>query len=270
MQKLANRTAVFIGGGSAVATVALRHFMKEGANVLLVDVKDEYFERSLPEREQYPDRIKTMVASCTVPEEMAQAMAYAKEVFGKIDILCYYSGFHGMGNIMTVPETQWNIALEVNCFGFYNAVRAVYPYMKENQYGRIMNFASIGGRANRGVAITYATSKAGTIGLTRALAMALAKDGITINSMAPASLDTSEFERIAEKDSVPMKRPPMPPPGAGGPGGPGATRGGSFIPDRPIADLNEIAHVIVFMCSDDSAFLTGDCLDINGGQYMQP
>ena len=90
--------------------------------------------------------------------------------------------------------------------------------------------------------------------------------------MAPASLDTSEFERIAEKDSIPFRRPPMPPGGPGGPGGPGpgATRGGSFIPDRPVADLNEIAHVIVFMCSDDSAFLTGDCLDINGGQYMQP
>lgn len=272
MSKLENRVAVFIGGGSAVATVALRHFMEEGAKVLLVDVKDEYFDRSKKEREQYPDRIKTLVASCTEPDDMVRAMACAKELFGKIDILCYYSGFHGMGNIMTVPEAQWNIALEVNCFGFYNAVKAVYPYMKENHYGRIMNFASIGGRANRGVAITYATSKAATIGLTRALAMELAKDGITINSMAPASLDTSEFERIAEKDSIPFRRPPMPPGGPGGPGGPGpgATRGGSFIPDRPVADLNEIAHVIVFMCSDDSAFLTGDCLDINGGQYMQP
>jgi len=238
--------------------------------VLLVDVKEAYFERSKPEREAAPERVRTLVASCTEPDDMAKAMAYCQEIFGSVDILCYYSGFHGMGTIITVPESQWNIALEVNCFGFYNAVRAAYPYMKEKQYGRIMNFASIGGRANRGVAVTYASSKAATIGLTRALAMELAKDGITVNSMAPASLDTSEFERIAEKDSIPFQRPPMPPSGGPGGPGPGATRGGSFIPDRPVADLNEIAHVIVYLCSDESAFLTGDCLDINGGQYMQP
>ena len=267
MEKLLDKVAVFIGGGSAVATVALRHFMKEGAKVVLVDVAENYFERSKKERETYPDRIRTCIGSCTEPSEMEEVMAYTEKEFGRIDILCYYSGFHGGGSVIDSPEKLWNTALEVNAFGFYNAVKAVHPYMAKHQYGRIMNFASIGGRANRGVAITYAVSKAATIGLTRALAQELGKDGITVNSMAPASLDTSEFERIAEKDSVPMKRPPMPP---GGPGGPGATRGGSFIPDRPVADLNEIAHVIVFMCSDDSAFLTGDCLDINGGQYMQP
>lgn len=274
MEKLKDKVALFIGGGSAVATVALRHFMKEGAKVVQVDVSDEYFKRSEDIREKYPDRVRTLVASCTEPEDMVKAAAYCKEQFGGLDILCYYAGFHGGGNIVTCPRNLWDIALEVNCFGFYNAVKAVQPYMAAQHYGKIMNFASIGGRANRGVAITYATTKAGTIGLTRALAMELAKDGITVNSMAPASLDTSEFERIAEKDSVPMQRPPQPPQGAGGPrpgaAGPGATRGGSFIPDRPVATLDEIAHVIVFMCSDDSAFLTGDCLDINGGQYMQP
>ncbi len=83
--------------------------------------------------------------------------------------------------------------------------------------------------------------------------------------MAPATLDTSAFERIPEKGSIPMQ-----PPKGALKGGPGATMGGSFIPDRPTANLDEIAHVIMFMCSDDSAFLTGDCLDVNGGQFMQP
>ena len=153
----------------------------------------------------------------------------------------------------------------MTCLGIYRAVRAAYPYMKKHHYGRIMNFASIGGRANRGVPVTYAGFKAAAIGLTRALALELAADGITVNSMAPASLDTSAFERIPEKDSIPMQ-----PPKGALKGGPGATRGGSFLPDRPVATLDEIAHVIVFMSSDDSAFLTGDCLDVNGGQFMQP
>ena len=209
--------------------------------------------------------IRTFIGACTCQGDMERAMAFAEQEFGGIDILCNYAGFHGGGDITTVLREQWRIAMDVTCLGIYRAVRAAYPYMKKHHYGRIMNFASIGGRANRGVPVTYAGFKAAAIGLTRALALELAADGITVNSMAPASLDTSAFERIPEKDSIPMQ-----PPKGALKGGPGATRGGSFLPDRPVATLDEIAHVIVFMSSDDSAFLTGDCLDVNGGQFMQP
>lgn len=265
MKKLQDKVAVFVGGGSAVATVALKHFIDEGAKVVLVDVDEKYFTRSESIRAAYPEQVRTFIGACTSQAEMDQAMAFTQKEFGKIDILCNYAGFHGGGDIITVPRNLWRIAMDVTCLGIYRAVRAAYPYMKQNQGGRIMNFASIGGRANRGVHVTYAAFKAAAIGITRALALELAKDNITVNSMAPASLDTSAFERLPEKDSVPMPRP-----AAAMKGGAGATRGGSFIPDRPLATLDEIAHVILFMCSDDSAFLTGDCLDVNGGQFMQP
>ena len=261
MKKLQDKVAVFVGGGSAVATIALKHFMDEGAKVLLVDVDERYFDRSRQLRDEYPERIRTFIGACTCQGDMERAMAFAEQEFGGIDILCNYAGFHGGGDITTVLREQWRIAMDVTCLGIYRAVRAAYPYMKKHHYGRIMNFASIGGRANRGVPVTYAGFKAAAIGLTRELAA----DGITVNSMAPASLDTSAFERIPEKDSIPMQ-----PPKGALKGGPGATRGGSFLPDRPVATLDEIAHVIVFMSSDDSAFLTGDCLDVNGGQFMQP
>lgn len=265
MKKLQDKVAVFVGGGSAVATIALKHFMDEGAKVLLVDVDEKSFDRSRQLRDEYPERIRTFIGACTCQGDMERAMAFAEQEFGGIDILCNYAGFHGGGDITTVLREQWRIAMDVTCLGIYRAVRAAYPYMKKHHYGRIMNFASIGGRANRGVPVTYAGFKAAAIGLTRALALELAADGITVNSMAPASLDTSAFERIPEKDSIPMQ-----PPKGALKGGPGATRGGSFLPDRPVATLDEIAHVIVFMSSDDSAFLTGDCLDVNGGQFMQP
>ncbi|MCD8009596.1 MAG: SDR family oxidoreductase [Lachnospiraceae bacterium] len=265
MEKLKDKVAVFIGGGSAVASVALRYFMEEGAKVLQVDIADRYLERTADLREQYPERIRTFLGACTSQEEMDAAMKYAADTFGRIDILCNFAGFHGAGDATQALRSQWDMAMDVTCLGIYRAVLAVYPYLKEQHGGRIMNFTSIGGRANRGVSITYAASKAAAIGLTRALALELAPDNITVNSMAPASLDTSSFERIPEKGSIPHE-----PPKGVLKGGPGAVRGGSFIPDRPVATLDEIAHVIVFMCSDDSAFLTGDCLDVNGGQYMQP
>ena len=78
-------------------------------------------------------------------------MGFAEHEFGGIDILCNYAGFHGGGDITTVLREQWRIAMDVTCLGIYRAVRAAYPYMKKHHYGRIMNFASIGGRANKGV-----------------------------------------------------------------------------------------------------------------------
>lgn len=275
MQQLKGKTAVFVGGGSAVASVALPFFIEEGANILQVDVDEKYFERTSAYREKYPDRIKTFVGACTSQADMDAAMKYCVEQFGRVDILCNYAGFHGAGDICNVQVDQWNLANDVTCLGIYRAVKAAFPYMKEQHYGRIMNFASIGGRANRGVMVTYAVSKASAIGLTRSLAMELAPYGITCNSMAPASLDTTAFARIPEKGALSpeemRKAMGFPAAGQGAPDkGPGAVRGGSFIPDRPLATLDEIAHVIIFMCSDDSAYLTGDCIDINGGQYMQP
>lgn len=265
MKKLEHRVAVFIGGGSAVASVALKYFIAEGASVLQVDVAEPYFERTRDIREEFPNRIHTFLGACTSQEDMDQAMAACEEQFGRIDIVCNYAGFHGAGDVTSVLKSQWDLAMDVTCLGIYRSTKAAFPYLKKNRYGRIMNFASIGGRANRGVSITYAASKAAAIGLTRSLALELAPYGITVNSMAPASLDTSAFERIPEQGSIPHE-----PPKGALTGGPGATRGGSFIPDRPLATLDEIAHALIFLCSEDSAFLTGDCLDINGGQFMQP
>lgn len=146
MKKLQDKVAVFVGGGSAVATIALKHFMDEGAKVLLVDVDEKYFDRSRQLRDEYPERIRTFIGACTCQGDMERAMAFAEQEFGGIDILCNYAGFHGGGDITTVLREQWRIAMDVTCLGIYRAVRAAYPYMKKHHYGRIMNFASIGGR----------------------------------------------------------------------------------------------------------------------------
>ena len=266
MKKLQDKVAVFVGGGSAVATIALKHFMDEGAKVLLVDVDEKYFDRSRQLRDEYPEATGTSIGVCTCQGDMERAMASRIVGIRWIDILCTMPDSHAGGDITIGPEgtvaDRHGRDLPGDLSG---CARCLSLYEETSLWADLRIFASIGGRANRGVPVTYAGFKAAAIGLTRALALELAADGITVNSMAPASLDTSAFERIPEKDSIPMQ-----PPKGALKGGPGATRGGSFLPDRPVATLDEIAHVIVFMSSDDSAFLTGDCLDVNGGQFMQP
>ena len=109
MKKLQDKVAVFVGGGSAVATIALKHFMDEGAKVLLVDVDEKYFDRSRQLRDEYPERIRTFIGACTCQGDMERAMAFAEQEFGGIDILCNYAGFHGGGDITTAArENTWN------------------------------------------------------------------------------------------------------------------------------------------------------------------
>ncbi|MCD8009598.1 MAG: SDR family oxidoreductase [Lachnospiraceae bacterium] len=270
MNRLADKTAVFIGGGSSVGSVALQAFLEEGANVILVDIDEKYFERTAELRSRYgTDRVRTCIGACTSQEDMDAAMRFAADTFGRIDILVNIAGFHGSGHVHNIEETQWNLALNVTCTGAYRAIRSAILYMKEQNGGHIVNFTSLGGRGNRGVAISYAASKAACIGLSKAFAMELAPYNIRVTSFAPGTLDTKQFTRIAEKGSVPFKLPPGGIPGMPGYSGPLLYNGQSVIKDRPVADLEEIAYALVYLSGDESDYLTADCVDMNGGILMQ-
>ena len=270
MNRLKDKVAVFVGGGSAVGSVALAAYLEEGARVVLVDIDEKYFERTKALREQYgPGRVTTFIGACTSQDEMDAAMRFAAETYGRIDILLNIAGFHGSGHTEDIVETQWNLALDVTCTGAYRGIMAVLPYMKAQKSGHIVNFTSLGGRGNRGVAVSYAASKAGCIGLTKAFAMELAPYCIRVTSFAPGTLDTKQFERIPEKGSVPFKMPPGGFPGMPGYKGPQMYQGISVIKNRPVADLKEIAAALVYLGSDESDGLTGDCVDMNGGILMQ-
>lgn len=265
MNRLKDKVAVFVGGGSAVASVCLRAYMEEGAKVVQVDVSEKYFERTQKEREYYgADRIQTFVGACTKYEDMEKAMAFAVEKFGKIDIVINIAGFHGQGHTEDIIRSQWDLAVDVNVTGVVNAVRAVLPYMKAQKSGHIINFASLGGRGPRGVAVSYAGTKAANIGLAQSLAVELAPYGINYVPYIPGSLDTSEFERLPELGSLPRPKPP-----AGfkfGEARPGMAP--SIIKDHPLASLYEVAYALVFLGSDESNAVTGDGIDVAGGIVM--
>lgn len=269
MNRLQDKTAVFIGGGSSVGSAACRTFLEEGARVVLVDIDQKYFDRTSQLRAQYgEDRVTTFLGACTQQADMDAALKFAAEKFGKVDILLNIAGFHGAGWVDEILPEQWDRAMDVTCTGSYRAILAAMPYMKAQKSGHIINFTSLGGRGNRMVAISYAGSKAACTALTRAFAMELAPYGITVTAYAPGTLDTKRFERIAEKGSIPRKMPPGGVPGMPGYQGPDLYNGQSVIRDRPVASLDEVAAALVYLASGESRYLTADCLDMNGGILM--
>lgn len=269
MDRLKNKVAVFIGGGSSVGSVACKIFLEEGAKVVLVDIDEKYFARIADLREQYgEDRLLTYIGACTEQADMDKAMAFTVEHFGRIDILLNLAGFHGAGWVDVIIQEQWDRAMDVTCTGAYRASVAAMPYMKAQHSGHIINFTSLGGRGNRMVAISYAGSKAACTALTRAMAMELAPYGINVTAYAPGTLNTKQFERIAEKGSIPFKMPPGGVPGMPGYKGPDLYNGQSVIADRLVANLDEVAEALVYLACDESRYLTGDCLDMNGGILM--
>lgn len=269
MDRLKDKVAVFIGGGSSVGSVACRIFLEEGANVVLVDIDEKYFERTSELRKEYGEsRVTTYIGACTEQKDMNEAVKFTVEKFGKVDILLNIAGFHGSGWADVIVPEQWDRAMDVTCTGAYRATLAVMPYMKEQKSGHIINFTSLGGRGNRMVAVSYAGSKAACTALTRAFAAELAPYGICVTAYAPGTLNTKQFERIAEKGSIPFKMPPGGVPGMPGYQGPNLYNGQSVIKDRLVANLDEVAEALVYLAADESDYLTGDCMDMNGGILM--
>jgi len=148
---------------------------------------------------------------------------------------------------MRMKEEEWDAVLAVNLKGVFNVSKAVIRHMISNRYGRIVNISSVVGLMGNPGQTNYASSKAGVIGFTKALAREVAARGITVNAIAPGYIATLMTESLSESvknifmDLIPMKRFGTP---------------------------EEVAYVVKFLLSDEAAYITGQVINLNGGLYM--
>ena len=175
-------------------------------------------------------------------------MAAGLEAFGHIDILVNNAGSPPRRDSWSTPSEDWDAVLAVDLTGEYLCIRHVVEHMMERRYGRIVNLSSSAWRSG-GVAggIPYASAKAGVIGLTRSLAVTLGPHGITVNAVAPGPTTTPLTDEWlpARQDDV-VRR----------------------IPLGRVGRPEDVANAILFLASDEAAYVTGICLDVNGGIAM--
>jgi acetoacetyl-CoA reductase len=195
------------------------------------------------------DELGVMVVKGNVSSfaDCAQAVKSVQEALGPIDVLVNNAGITRDAVLHKMSEEQWNEVIHVNLASIFNMTRNVIEGMRDRSYGRIVNISSINGQKGQMGQTNYSAAKAGMIGFTKALAQENAKKGITVNAIAPGYIDT-EMVAAVPKEVL--------------------DRIISGIPVGRLGMADEIARCVAFLAAEDSGFITGATLSVNGGQYI--
>jgi acetoacetyl-CoA reductase len=238
------RVAVVTGGVTGIGAATCRALQKAGYQVAATFVGDVAAARRLREESGIP------VFQWNVADFDACQSGVAEIVrtLGPVEVLVNNAGITHDASLHKMTREQWREVIDVNLGGCFNMCRAVIGPMRERGYGRIVNLSSVNGLAGQFGQTNYAATKAGIIGFTKALALESAAHGITVNAVAPGYTDTAMVAAV---------RPDV------------RERIIAGVPLGRLARPEEIAAAIVYLVSDAAAFITGETVSINGGQYLQ-
>jgi 2-dehydro-3-deoxy-L-rhamnonate dehydrogenase (NAD+) len=244
--KLRDKIAIVTGAARGIGLATTERFTSEGATVIMADIDFDELARAaeaLATRQRIVSAVKCDVSN---REDVTNMVGMAEERYGRVDVLVNNAGIGGRAApLEDVTDSDWDIMMAVNLKSAYLCCQAVIRGMKARQYGRIINVASIAGKEGNANMIPYSTSKAGLIGLTKALAKEVATCGVFVNSISPAVIDTPILEQLTpEQVNQLLLRIPL---------------GRAGKPE-------EVAALIAWLASDEASFTTGQCFDISGGR----
>ena len=239
--KLALVTGSTAGIGFAIAT----RLLQSGARVCLWD-RDADALKDAQQKLSALGTVTTQTVDLTNPDAVCAAAAATKQEFGSIELLVNNAGIAGVnGKVWELTPEQWLAVVNTNLNAVFYVCRAVVPIMLEKQYGRIVNIASIAGKEGNPTASHYSAAKAGVICLTKSLGKELAQNGILVNCITPAVIQTDILKQVAQYHIDYML---------------------SKIPMGRFGKVDEAAALVSWLCSDDCSFTTGGVFDLSGGR----
>ncbi len=247
MSRFDGRVSIVTGASQGIGETIARELAAEGAAVVLADVQMDKLEsvaRSIVEAGGRAEAHQVDVADTSAVERTVAAVAAAH---GRIDHLVNNAGITRDGLLMRMKEEDWDAVLRVNLKGTFNFSKAVLRTMIAARYGRIVNIASVAGLMGNAGQANYAASKAGVIALARSLAREVGSRGITVNAVAPGFIATAMTDALPED----VRKAYL-----------------ELIPLRKIGLPKDVASAVIFLLSDDAAYITGQVVSVNGGMYM--
>lgn len=255
---LKGKSAVVTGGATGIGQGIAKALAACGAGVLICDMNAEAAEAAAEDIRNDGGCAYSCGGNVTLEEDVKRMMDTAIEHFGKIDLLYNNAGIISMSTVENLTLDAWEKIFAVNCRGVFLCSREVIPHMKKNGGGRIISTASQGGKTGLNLLAHYCATKGAVIAFTKALALELAKDNIRVNCFCPGSVMTDMTRREAQWASELSGEDPADI----------IAKWESFIPLGRYALPDDIANIAVFLASDMADYMTGQAVNISGGQEM--
>ena len=247
MLEFADQVALVTGASRGIGRQIALKLSSHGAAVILADLSQEDNETVAESIREQGGKALAVQMDVGDPDQVESALARLEEDFERVDVLVNNAGITRDNLLLRMKEEQWRQVLNVNLDGAFYVTRKVVAGMVRRRYGRVVNIASVVGQMGNSGQANYVASKAGIIGLTKALAREVASRNITVNAIAPGFIETDMTANLKEqvrdqlKASVPLKR---------------------------LGTVEDVTYGVLFLASKEAGYITGHVLNINGGMYM--
>ena len=238
------RLAIVTGGAQGFGLAITKRIIQSGGKVIIWDIDKKAVEKA--QKEINSNYLYFKLVDVTDFQMIENSVKDIEKQFGKIDIFVNNAGITGMNaKVWDYPIEEWKKVIELDLNSTFYCCKAIVPHMIKNNYGRIINIASIAGKEGNPNASAYSTAKAGVIGLTKSLGKELADKNIAVNCITPAAAKTRIFDQMTEEHINYML---------------------SKIPRNRFAKIDELASLVCWLVSEENSFSTAAVFDLSGGR----
>ncbi|MFC0108629.1 3-oxoacyl-ACP reductase FabG [Kibdelosporangium aridum] len=253
MAALDGRVALVTGAARGIGAAVAGRLAADGAAVVVLDLDEASGKATVDAIEAAGGRAIAIGADVTNAEQITAAADQAAEEFGSLDILVNNAGVTRDNLLFKLSEQDWDTVIGVHLKGAFLASKAAQKHMVAKKYGKIVNLSSVSALGNRGQA-NYSAAKMGLQGFTRTLAIELGPFGINVNAVAPGFIVTEMTGATAERLGITPEEL--------------AARSAEITPVRRVGQPADIANTIAFLVNDESSFITGQTIYVDGGRRL--